>query len=67
MHELIGMNDRPKPIKHDPVVDLNVEVTIVMGRIIVDFGAKLTWISMTPEQTLEFAETLRSKALAARG
>lgn len=40
-----------------------VSTDLIHQRIRVDFGKMLSWVSMTPEQAIQFAEVLRQRAV----
>jgi len=45
--------------------ELGIKVFHVPGKIVVEFGAQITWIGMDPEQARSLADSLRRHADAA--
>jgi len=45
--------------------ELGLKVFHVPGKIVVEFGAQITWIGMDPEQARNLADSLRRHADAA--
>ena len=41
---------------------LRIGVTTYKDNVIIDFGAEVAWIAMLPEQAIELAETIKSRA-----
>jgi len=43
--------------------ELNIEISTRNGNVKMNFGKKITWLAMSPEDTLEFATILMRHAM----
>ena len=47
--------------------ELNIAIGTVEDRIVIKFGAQVSWIGMTPDHALEIARLLTKRANAMKG
>ena len=62
-YDLIYQSNTP----FDYLAKPNADVTIRQGRIIIEFGTRIMWLSLTPAEAKAFAELIISKAKAVEG
>lgn len=52
-------NGKARP---DDKGELRAAITDANGMVMIDFGIKVSWLAMTPEQAIEFAKLLDARA-----
>lgn len=60
-----GRSPRGK-LNADDKGELRIGVAADRGNVVIDFGTRVSWVGMPPEQAEQLAETLRTKAREAR-
>lgn len=50
----------------DPPGQLNIYLTVIDGKIIVDFGRPVQWVGLTPEEADKLADEMKDAARNAR-
>jgi hypothetical protein len=61
-----GVFPRGKLTAHDEG-EIRMGVAAVNGAVVLDFGSRVSWVGMTPDQADAMAESLRAKAAEIRG